>query len=192
MSDRVQVAFNRALIEDTCASLWAELLVELRHLATPLPLLTFYSLWPKRATETSPGVAKDTEWARVLAPLYSLLSQHDVLRIEEPDPHTLSLNPEKALAIRARWTTTSIGRWGRGLRQVPHEIREDRAGLEVRSEWLKLVLRHDVQRNIAVARERHKPMQNLRRSTDSVERGLHELCTNSTEFSGMSGICQTF
>ena len=70
----VQVAWNRALISDTLAALWFELLCELTSHPT-LSTAQFYSLWPKRQH------LEPDSWGAVLVPLYSALATAKVLRV---------------------------------------------------------------------------------------------------------------
>ena len=49
-SNRPRAKWNAALIEDAVASLWAELLVELRGREPPLPNASYYALFPTSAT----------------------------------------------------------------------------------------------------------------------------------------------
>jgi hypothetical protein len=55
--------WNKALIKDGVASLWAELLLELTTSAQLDPA-TFYSLWPR-----ADAIADDEYWGHVHAPM---------------------------------------------------------------------------------------------------------------------------
>jgi hypothetical protein len=162
LSDKVQVEWNRALIADTCANLWCELLLEIKE-RDPLPVLQFYSFWPQlgglESSDTTGGrcVAPGSPWAEVINPLYCLLGRHDVLRVQDA---SVSMSLDPATAVEGAWTHTGFGRWSGNLHQIPTID----ADVSVRAEWLTLVLRRDVQRNLAVAKAMGRAPAQLVRS----------------------------
>eukprot|EP01052_Picozoa_sp_SAG31_P014459 SAG31_NODE_899_length_11146_cov_7.265049_4_plen_2267_part_00 len=156
-SDRTQVQFNHAMIQDTVANLWMELLVQLK--SAQLPMVSYYGLWPRLATESSSGgnaVGKDSDWALVIDPLYRLLSQQDVLHVRD-EHYSLSLTPTTGQAV-STWTSASVGRWD-NLVEPPFVD----APIRVRSAWLTMVLRLDLQKNMMAARQQGQ-LTSLRRS----------------------------
>lgn len=145
-SDQVQAQWNQALIRDAAASLWSELLVQLSRRQPTLPTTTFYSLWPKRSLDgTTFGVQPGSDWDQIIDPLYCTLSTCKVLRVRDPS-FSLSLLPG-ACPAAGTWTSISEGGVWDSLLEVP----TTGARLQVRSAWLVMILRKDIQRSILEA-----------------------------------------
>ena len=176
-SNRTQVQFNHAMIQDTVANLWMELLVELK--SADLPMLSYYGLWPRLTTDSSSGidgaaVARDSDWALVIDPLYRSLAEQDVLRVHD-NQFSLSLAPAAAQGP-GQWTSAKIGRWD-NLVQAPFVD----ADISVRSAWLMMVLRLDVQKNLMAAREQgRRPLlkrsKSMRVASLKWRRAVRNLC----------------
>jgi sacsin len=130
LSEKVEVLWNRALIRDTIAHLWAELLVELRHQTPPLPTSVYYSLWPKRSLDgMEEGVQPSSEWDHVIDPIYRVLSAHDVLRVRDAG-FSLSLHSQHCPDV-GKWTSINDG----GVWDMMVEVPSTDAKLKIRSAW---------------------------------------------------------
>eukprot|EP00729_Bicosta_minor_P006829 gene6829-31479_t len=159
-SNQIYNKWNRFLISDPIASLWAELLVELTASADLAPS-TFYSLWPR-----SDAITDDEYWGLVHAPVYKKLYSQPVM-LQRTSP---GVGPPQ-------YTALSDGGLFENLLEVP-EV--DGPG-KIRIAWLNLILRHEAMQNMLSSSSSSS-------SSSSISRSNRPVRSYSVEDPGNRGI----
>jgi len=144
-SDYLKCEWNENMIQDSAASLWAELLTELTGYRSkegnPITTEQYYRFWPRTGGEQyeyggvfshQHALMDPKSWGRVMAPLYAMLATRPVLKVRATETwlaaqhglfdDTLALpGPNSTHRVRHQWHQLVLQDSWRSLLQHPHK-----------------------------------------------------------------------